>query len=109
MWPWAVPAPRGSEAACGFATDPKGTTMKTLLRFSLFLAAACLTGSALKAQDRWVVYEGKEGPGKGNHIVLVSGDEEYRSEEALPQLAHILSKHHGFKCTVLFAIDTKDG
>ena len=26
------------------------------------------------------------GPGKGKHVVLVSGDEEYRSEEALPQL-----------------------
>jgi type 1 glutamine amidotransferase len=47
--------------------------------------------------------------GKGKHIVLVSGDEEYRSEEAMPQLARILSKHHGFKTTVLFAIDTKDG
>ena len=56
----------------------------------------------------WVVYEGREGPGKGKHIVLVSGDEEYRSEEALPQLAKILAKRHGFKCTVLFAIG-KDG
>lgn len=37
------------------------------------------------------------------HIVLISGDEEYRSEEALPQLAKILSEHHGFTCTVLFA------
>ena len=51
----------------------------------------------------------RRGPGKGKHVVLVSGDEEYRSEEALPQLAKILSKHHGFKCTVLFAIDPKDG
>src|SRR5207253_5486188 len=41
--------------------------------------------------------------------VLVSGDEEYRSEEALPQLAKILARHHGFKCTVLFAVDPKDG
>jgi hypothetical protein len=41
--------------------------------------------------------------------VLVSGDEEYRSEEALPQLGKILAKHHGFKCTVLFAIDPKTG
>ena len=49
------------------------------------------------------------GPGKGKHIVLVSGDEEYRSEEALPQLGKILAKHHGFKCTVLFAIDPDDG
>ncbi len=46
---------------------------------------------------------------KSKHIVLVSGDEEYRSEEALPQLARILTKHHGFQCTVLFAIDRKDG
>jgi len=56
-----------------------------------------------------VVYDGGDGPGKGKHIVLVSGDEEYRSEEALPQLGKILAKHHGFKCTVLFAIDEKDG
>ena len=56
-----------------------------------------------------VVYEGGDGPGKGKHIVLVAGDEEYRSEEALPQLGKILAKHHGFKCTVLFPIDTKDG
>jgi type 1 glutamine amidotransferase len=42
-------------------------------------------------------------------VVLVSGDEEYRSEEALPQLGKILSQRHGFKCTVLFAIDPADG
>src|SRR5204863_8255255 len=57
----------------------------------------------------FVVYEGKTGPGKGKHIVLVSGDEEYRSEEGLPQLAKILAKHHGFKCTVLFAINPATG
>src|SRR4051812_37394387 len=57
----------------------------------------------------WLVIAGGDGPGKGKHIVLISGDEEYRSEEALPQLAKILAKHHGFKCTVLFAIDRKDG
>src|SRR5436305_11706325 len=56
-----------------------------------------------------VVYEGGDGPGRGKHIVLVSGDEEYRSEESLPQLGKILARHHGFKCTVLFAIDPKDG
>src|SRR5438105_13542708 len=56
-----------------------------------------------------VTYEGSAGPGKGKHIVLVSGDEEYRSEEALPQLGKILAVRHGFKCTVLFAIDPNDG
>jgi hypothetical protein len=60
------------------------------------------------AADPWVVYEGGDGPGKGKHVVLVSGDEEYRSEEGLPQIARILAKHHGFKCTVLFSIG-KDG
>jgi hypothetical protein len=45
----------------------------------------------------------------GKNIVLVSGDEEYRSEEALPQLGRILARHHGFTCRVLFAIDRKDG
>jgi hypothetical protein len=68
-----------------------------------------ISGVAAWAADPWVVYPGAEGPGKGKHIVLVSGDEEYRSEEMLPQLAKILAQHHGFKCTVLFAIDKKDG
>ena len=61
------------------------------------------------AADPWIVFNGADGPGKGKHVVLVSGDEEYRSEEALPQLAKILATHHGFHCTVLFAIDPKDG
>ncbi|MEX0679343.1 MAG: ThuA domain-containing protein [Pirellulales bacterium] len=56
-----------------------------------------------------VVFEGGKGPGRGKHVVLVSGDEEYRSEEGLPQLAKILAERHGFKCTVLFAIDKGDG
>lgn len=64
---------------------------------------------ALQGFSAGIVFEGKSGPGKGKHIVLVSGDEEYRSEEALPQLAKILATRHGFKCTVLFAIDPKDG
>lgn len=59
--------------------------------------------------NEWVEYEGTEGPGKGKHIVLVSGDEEYRSEEALPMLGKVLAAHHGFKCTVLFAIDPNTG
>ena len=56
-----------------------------------------------------VVYEGQAGPGKGKHIVLLAGDEEYRSEEAMPMLAKILAVRHGFKCTVLFPINPADG
>jgi hypothetical protein len=44
---------------------------------------------------------GKKNPNK--HIVLLAGDEEYRSEEMLPQLAAILATRHGFKCTVVFS------
>ena len=61
------------------------------------------------AADSWVVYPGGDAPGKGKHVVLVSGDEEYRSEEGLPQLGKILAQHHGFRCTVLFAINPADG
>src|SRR5207245_7156370 len=53
----------------------------------------------------WAVYERNSGPGMGRHVVFLTGDEEYRSEEGLPMLAKILSQCHGFKCTVLFAID----
>ncbi len=70
--------------------------------------AAGLMG-AEKAQTPWVVYEGGAGPGQGRHIVFVTGDEEYRSEESMPMLAKILAAHHGFKCTVLFAINKDSG
>jgi type II secretion system protein G len=63
----------------------------------------------LSVQDPWVVYPGGEGPGKGKHIVFIAAEESYRSEESMPLMARILSKHHGFKCTVLFGIDPKDG
>src|SRR6266511_5066861 len=81
------------------------------LRVPVIPLVLATLGSAprLPADDPWVVLEGREGPGKGKHVVLVSGDEEYRSEESLPQLGKILASRHGFKCTVLFAIDLKDG
>ncbi len=53
--------------------------------------------------QQWLTLGNENGDAK--HIVLVSGDEEYRSEETMPQLAKILSTRHGFKCTVLFAQD----
>ncbi len=69
------------------------------------LLSTSLAAQAVKEGQptRWVVYPGGTGPGRGKHIVLVSGDEEYRSEEALPQLAKILSQRHGFRCTQLFS------
>ncbi len=54
---------------------------------------------AISAADDHVVY-----PGKGRKVVLIAGDEEYRSEESMPMLGKILSRHHGFHCTVLFSV-----
>lgn len=65
--------------------------------------------SATLADDSPLVYQGTDGPGLGKHIVLIAGDEEYRSEEALPQLAKILALRHGFRCTVLFSMDRERG
>ena len=72
--------------------------------FLATIVAVVLSLTGGHAKD-WVEYAGQTGPGQGRHIVFLSGDEEYRSEEALPQLAKILSQRHGFKCTVLFSVN----
>jgi len=82
---------------------------KHALMLGALASFICLVGGPLMAADPWAVLEGKEGPGKGKHIVLVAGDDEYRSEEVIPQLAKILAAHHGFKCTVLFAVNKETG
>ena len=82
---------------------------KKFFGLTFLLAFLMAAQASFSASDKWVVYEGKDGVGKGKHIVFVTGDEEYRSEESMPQLAKILATRHGFKCTVLFAIDPKDG
>jgi hypothetical protein len=72
------------------------------------LAAVLLASVALspvQVAQTSVSYPAKSGPGQGKHVVFLSGDEEYRSEEGLPMLAKILSQRHGFKATVLFSVD----
>lgn len=78
------------------------------MKKSVLLATLAATVFCSQAAD-WVAYEGAKGPGKGKHVVLVSGDEEYRSEEALTQMGRILATHHGFKCTVLYSINPTNG
>lgn len=75
----------------------------------LFAALAILACSPLCAADPLLVYEGKSGPGKGKRIVLIAGDQEYRSEESIPMLARILAGRHGFTCTVLFTMKPNTG
>src|SRR5262245_46594865 len=81
------------------------TSLPSLKTLAGALGLACILSTPSRAADPWLTLKGAEGPGRGTHIVLISGDEEYRSEEGLPQLAKILAKHHGFDCTVLFAVD----
>lgn len=84
-----------------------GMKISKPLHVFLGLWLAVLAGRAPAAEG--VVYQGSGGPGRGKHIVFLAGDEEYRSEEGLPMLAQILAARHGFKCTVLFAINPADG
>ena len=41
------------------------------------------------------------------HIVFVTGDEEYRSEESMPMLARILARDYGFKTTICYSLNDK--
>lgn len=81
------------------------------LSLCLFVLAALAGPCAAQPADEtpWVTYEGGSGPGAGKHIVFVTGDEEYRSEEGMTMLARILSVRHGFKTTVLYAVDPETG
>lgn len=72
-------------------------------RTFITLLAVLPLGSCFAADD-YLSYEPK-GEAKGKHVVLLSGDEEYRSEESMPMLAKLLSERHGFKTTVLFSMD----
>jgi hypothetical protein len=70
-----------------------------------FLIGSLAIQTAPPPASESVTYAAKSGPGRGRHVVFLTGDEEYRSEEGLPMLAKILSQRHGFKCTVLFSLD----
>src|SRR5579871_345603 len=77
------------------------------ISLTIGIMAACFGAMAACAQT--LVFPGGNGPGAGKHIVLIAGDQEYRSEESIPALAKILSTHHGFQCTVLFSTNKETG
>ena len=88
----------------------RDVSLKLLVAVSLLAALEVPAAAAVFDGGPGVTYEGRPGPGRGKHIVLVAGDDaEYHSEEALPQLAKILAVRHGFTCTVLFSINPQDG
>lgn len=78
--------------------------MKPILTTLIILLA---TSSSLIAES--LTFSPPADSANGKHIVLLAGDEEYRSEEALPMLGKILSQRHGFKCTVVFSLAADGG
>lgn len=81
------------------------------LTLTIFLVTWLTTGCFGKDRhpvpesDLWLTYQGGSGPGNGKHVLLIAAEQEYRSEQALPMLAKVLSQHHGFDCTVLFSVN----
>ena len=83
--------------------------------YGVIAVIPCVSSTALAQRvhpvppsPEWLVYEAAPGTEEPKHIILIAADQEYRSEEALPMLARILSTHHGFHCTVLFSLN-EDG
>ncbi|MGJ8673110.1 ThuA domain-containing protein [Rubritalea sp.] len=81
--------------------------MKSFSLTTLTLAVAASSLSAEQPADHLVFKGDPSLPGQNKHVVLIAGDEEYRSEEAMPMLAQILAKQ-GFQCTVLFSMDKEN-
>ncbi len=84
--------------------------MQRLFQVLLFASVAILsTASSSPAwAEQWLTYSGGDGPGNGKHIVFIAAESSYRSELSMPLMARILARH-GFRCTMLFAIDPETG
>jgi len=68
------------------------TSIVTLPKTGSVMAQEAATEKAAStsgAVKLWCQYTGSEGIGVGRHIVLLSGDEEYRSEETMPMLGQL--------------------
>ncbi len=69
--------------------------MKNALIFTLVLAFSVTLFSVMPKENK-----------KKPHIVFVTGDEEYRSEESMPMLGRILQRELGAKITICYAVDS---
>jgi hypothetical protein len=87
----------------------------TIGLISVAIVILCRSAPAMAMQDipsetkLYCEYLPPAEKANGKTIVLLSGDEEYRSEELMPMLGKVLSQHHGFHCYVLFAINPATG
>ena len=74
-----------------------------MINKSIIFCILLLNSKLLFANPHILEFKAKDNISKGKQVLLVAGDEEYRSEESMPMLAKILSKHHGFDCKVIFS------
>ncbi len=82
--------------------------LNLLLLICFVSPGLCAGEHPVPESQLWLTYEGGEGPGRGKHVVLIAAEQEYRSEYAMPMLARLLAKHHGFHCTVLFSVNGRN-
>ena len=84
-------------------------TLALLTHFALLFASLLTPAAAQAADDPWLHLPATaDGPGSGKTIVLLTAEEEYRSEETFPVMASVLAAQ-GFDCTVLFAVNRETG
>ncbi len=77
--------------------------MKNSILFSLLSLITLLSACSEPSNTEEKITEEKvEGP----HIVFVTGDEEYRSEESMPMLAKIAQRELNAKVTVCYSMDS---
>ncbi|MEZ6095235.1 MAG: family 16 glycoside hydrolase [Pirellulaceae bacterium] len=86
-----------------------GTQRITLKVVSLVLFLATIVIPSFADDQPFCEYLPPANIDNGKTIVLLSGDEEYRSEEAMPMLGKLLSQRFGFHCYVLFSINPETG
>lgn len=68
-----------------------------LLSALMLLLPACSSDTSTQAEST---------DEKKPHVVFVTGDEEYRSEESMPMLARILQRETGANITICYALDS---
>lgn len=67
-------------------------------------AGIALSTAAAHASDEMPNIAHLAGEEGKPHLVFITGDEEYRSEETMPMLARILHRDHGFTVSICFAL-----
>lgn len=84
--------------------------MKSKIKFAwITILICCINEGFAQSGETFLEFKGEIGPGKAKNVVLISGDDEYRSEESMPLMAKILTTHYGFNTTVLFPIEPETG